>query len=214
MQPCAGWQRMAALMRQRACMCGPPRIKHRHRSAQMITQALLRASPHLDAGVFEAVELQAYLDGQEERRGKTLCAPLRLALERGGPRTGIDTCKIAQAPVQPGVPPAHARLAAPARARRAGGPGTPGPRQGRPRASAHAATGADRPPGQCAFRCHACHDAHALSLVHESGQPACIYRACVTLSVLFHEAVQCRREHMISAFCVSAMMPVIMHDRA
>jgi len=46
------------------------------RSAQMISQALLRASPHLEAGVFEAVELQPCLDGQEERRGKTLCASI------------------------------------------------------------------------------------------------------------------------------------------
>ncbi len=91
MQPTyASWQRRAAPLRQRACMHGPPRTKHGHRPAQMITQALLRASPHLDAAVFEAVELQACLDGQEERRGKTLCASFCVLLERGGPWTGTD----------------------------------------------------------------------------------------------------------------------------
>ncbi len=90
MRSCTWWQRRSAPLRQRACMHGPLRTKHGHRPAQMITQALLRASPHLDAAVFEAVELQACLDGQEERRGKTLCASFCVLLERGGPRAGTD----------------------------------------------------------------------------------------------------------------------------
>lgn len=42
-------------------------------AAQMITQVMLRCSPHLEAGIFEHAELQPSLDRQEEQRGRTLC---------------------------------------------------------------------------------------------------------------------------------------------
>ena len=122
------------------------------------------------------------------------CAPPSVFYWSVAGRGRALTClEMQQAPVQPGVPPTHARLAAAARAQRASGPSAPGPRKGRPGACAHAAPGANCQPGQCACRCHACHNAHALSLVHKCGQPACMYGACVTLSGFLHEAVHAGR---------------------
>ena len=42
---------------------------------QMITQTMLRNSPHLEADVFEHAELEIGLGGREARYGKTLCVP-------------------------------------------------------------------------------------------------------------------------------------------
>lgn len=42
---------------------------------QMITQTMLRNSPHLEADVFEHAELEPGLGGREARYGKTLCVP-------------------------------------------------------------------------------------------------------------------------------------------
>ncbi len=59
---------------------------------QMITQTMLRNSPHLEADVFERAELEPSLYGREARYGKTLCDPLPVHLFYSFPAYGLCVC--------------------------------------------------------------------------------------------------------------------------